>query len=96
MDSGTGGLGRTRMVIRVQPRAKRPGVVRCADGGWTVRVVEPAEHGRATEAALRALADALGVRRAALRLVTGARSRTKLVEVESPDGARPGGSSRCG
>jgi uncharacterized protein YggU (UPF0235/DUF167 family) len=40
--------------------------------------------GRATEAALRALSEALGVRRSALSLVTGATSRTKVVEVEAP------------
>jgi uncharacterized protein YggU (UPF0235/DUF167 family) len=39
--------------------------------------------GKATEAAPRALAEALGVRRADLRLVTGATSRTKIVEIDA-------------
>jgi len=38
--------------------------------------------GAATEAALCALADALGVRRRHVRLVCGATSRDKLVEVD--------------
>jgi uncharacterized protein len=38
--------------------------------------------GKATEAALRAIADAFGVRRAAVRLVTGATSRDKVVHID--------------
>lgn len=46
-----------------------------------VRVRERAVGGKATEAALRALAAALGVRRADVRLVGGATGRAKVVEV---------------
>ncbi len=49
-----------------------------------VRVAAPAVDGRATEACLVALAEALGVRRSAIRLVSGARSRNKLVEADEP------------
>ena len=48
----------------------------------TARAVE----GAATEAALRAVADALGVRRARVELVHGRTSRDKLVEIRSVDG----------
>jgi len=48
-------------------------------------VTARAEDGRATEAALSALASALGIRRRDVHLVTGATSRVKLVEI--PDGA---------
>jgi uncharacterized protein YggU (UPF0235/DUF167 family) len=41
--------------------------------------------GKATEAALAAVADSLGVRRSAVRLVSGASSRTKIVDVEAGD-----------
>jgi uncharacterized protein YggU (UPF0235/DUF167 family) len=41
--------------------------------------------GQATEAALTAVAAAFGVRRRAVTLVTGASSRTKIVEVEGAD-----------
>jgi uncharacterized protein YggU (UPF0235/DUF167 family) len=41
-------------------------------------------EGQATEAALRALADAIGVRPSALRLKAGATSRDKLVELADP------------
>jgi uncharacterized protein YggU (UPF0235/DUF167 family) len=47
--------------------------------------------GQATEAALAAIADAFGVRRRAVTLISGATSRTKIIEV---DGADPGTLSR--
>ena len=50
-----------------------------------VRVRERAVEGKATTAALAALADALAVRADDVELVSGARSRTKIVTV--PDHA---------
>jgi uncharacterized protein YggU (UPF0235/DUF167 family) len=41
--------------------------------------------GKATEAALAAVAAAFGVRRSAVTLVTGASSRTKVVDVAGAD-----------
>jgi uncharacterized protein YggU (UPF0235/DUF167 family) len=46
-----------------------------------VKVTARAVAGKATEAALRAVADALGVRRRDVHLVSGATSRDKVVEV---------------
>jgi hypothetical protein len=54
---------------------------RYGDDTLVVAVQVPAVDGRATEAALRALAKALGCRAAEVVLVSGATSRTKLVEV---------------
>lgn len=73
------------MTIRVRPGAGRTAVGGSYDGALVVRVAARAVDGRATEAALKAVADALGVRRRELTLVTGATSRTKVVEI--PDGA---------
>jgi len=53
-----------------------------------VRVSAPAVGGRATEAALAAVAAAFGVRREAVTLVTGKTSRTKVVEVADGDPRR--------
>ena len=55
------------------------------DGALVVRVSAPAVDGRATEAALRAIAAAFGVRRRAVTLIAGAASRTKIVEVAGAD-----------
>jgi uncharacterized protein YggU (UPF0235/DUF167 family) len=47
-----------------------------------VKVAARAVDGKATEAALAAVAAALGVRRRDVRLVSGATSRDKVVEVD--------------
>ncbi len=74
-----------RVSIRVRPGSSRAQVGGRYDDALVVRVQERAVDGRATTAALRALADALGVRAADVRLVTGHTSRTKVVEI--PDDA---------
>jgi len=74
-----------RVSIRVRPGAHRAAVGGSFDGDLVVRVVARAEGGRATEAALAALAASLGVRRREVRLVAGATSRVKLVDI--PDSA---------
>lgn len=76
------------VTIHVKPGASRAAVGGTHGDALVVRVRERAVEGAATEAALRALADALGVRRAAVSLVSGATSRRKVVEVpqEALDG----------
>jgi hypothetical protein len=54
-----------------------------------VAVSAPAVDGRATEAALRAVAQALGVRPRQVSLVSGSTSRDKLVEVADPPADLP-------
>ena len=71
-----------RLSVLVRPRSARTEVGGEHAGALVVRVREPAVDGRATEATLRALAVALGVRRGALRLVTGAGARHKVIDVE--------------
>ena len=50
-----------------------------------VRVTARAIDGRANAATVKALADALGAPRRSVRIVTGEKARTKVVEVESAD-----------
>jgi hypothetical protein len=71
-----------RVTIRVRPGAGRTAVGGGHDGALVVRVGARAVDGKATEAALAAVADAFGVRRSAVALVTGATSRTKVVDVD--------------
>jgi uncharacterized protein YggU (UPF0235/DUF167 family) len=76
------------IAIRVKPGASRTRVGGAHDGPYGVALVvavgAPPVDGRATEAALRALAEAIGVRVSRLRLKAGAASRDKLVVVEDP------------
>jgi uncharacterized protein len=76
-----------RVTIRVRPGSARPAVGGSHDGALVVRVSAPAVDGRATAAALAAMAEAFGVRQHAVQLVTGATSRTKVVEVDGADPA---------
>jgi uncharacterized protein YggU (UPF0235/DUF167 family) len=71
-----------RVTIRVRPGAGRTAVGGGHDGALVVRVGARAVNGQATEAALAAVAAAFGVRRSAVTLVTGATSRTKVVDVD--------------
>ena len=76
------------IAIRVKPGAARPAVGGAYDGPFglalVVAVREPPADGRATKAALRALAEAISVRPARLTLKAGAVSRDKLISVENP------------
>ncbi|MFC4536504.1 DUF167 domain-containing protein [Sphaerisporangium dianthi] len=75
-----------RLVIRVRPGAAREAVGGVyGDEAIVVKVNAPAVDGRATEAALRAVAVAFGVRRSDIRLVSGATSRDKVVEITGND-----------
>jgi uncharacterized protein len=74
-----------RITIRVSPGSARPGVGGEHDGALIVRVSARAVDGKATEAALTAVADSFGVRRSAVRLVSGASSRTKIVDIDAGD-----------
>jgi uncharacterized protein YggU (UPF0235/DUF167 family) len=76
-----------RITIWVRPGSAHPGVGGEHGGALVVRVGARPVDGRATEAALAAVAQALGVRRAAVTLITGASSRTKLIEVAGADPA---------
>ena len=72
-----------RLSIRVRPGTSRTRVGGDQSGALVVAVTAPAVDGRATEAALSALAAALGVRRREVTLVSGATVRTKVVDVDA-------------
>lgn len=67
--------------VRVQPHASRPEVA--WDGEVLhVRVDAPAVEGKANRRAVEIVANALGVRRSAVRIVRGERSRRKVFEID--------------
>lgn len=76
-----------RITLRVRPGSARPGVGGEHDGALVVRVSARAVDGQATAAALAAVAAAFGIRRHSVTLVSGAASRTKVVEVTGADPA---------
>ena len=74
--------------VRVRPGASRRHVGGRYPGplgdAVVVAVTAPAVDGRATDAALRAVAEALGLRPGQLSLRSGATSRDKLFAVDDP------------
>ena len=75
-----------RIPIHVHPGSRQPGVGGSHGGALIVRVAERATDGRATAAALAAVAAAFGVKARAVSLIAGATSRDKVLDVE---GATP-------
>lgn len=75
-----------RLAIRVKPGSARTSVGGRYGDALVVAVTARAVDGKATEAALRAVADAFDVKRRDVALVTGATSRDKLVDISGgPD-----------
>ena len=71
----------TRLRVRVSPGSGRTALVGRHGDAWKVRVTAAPERGRANEAVLRLLADALALPRTALTLVSGHAAREKTVEL---------------
>ena len=76
------------VAVRVKPGASRARVGGRHDGPYgpalVIAVGAPAVDGRATEAARRAVAEALGVRPSGITLRAGAASRDKLFTLTDP------------
>ncbi|CAM3876569.1 MULTISPECIES: DUF167 domain-containing protein [Tsukamurella] len=67
----------------IKPGSRRgPAVEIADDGALTLIVREPATENRANQAAVRLLADHLGVPKSRIRLVAGHTSRTKRFAVD--------------
>jgi uncharacterized protein (TIGR00251 family) len=69
----------------VSPGARSSEVLGRHGEAWKVRVAAPAEAGRANEAVVRLLADALALPRDAVTLVSGHGARDKIVKLAGLD-----------
>ncbi len=69
--------------VRAQPNARKNELAEIlTDGTLRIRLAAPPVDGKANEALAEFLAELLGVRRGALRLVRGEKSRDKIWEVQ--------------
>ena len=68
--------------VKVQPRAKTPGVEKLADGSLRVRVRAAPERGRANREVLERLSEFLDIPASRLTIVRGEGASTKWVRVE--------------
>jgi uncharacterized protein YggU (UPF0235/DUF167 family) len=57
-----------------------------SDGRLKVRIAAAAESGKANAALIEFVARSLGIKKTAVRLVSGSSSRDKIVEVDAPAG----------
>jgi uncharacterized protein (TIGR00251 family) len=73
--------------LRVVPNARRNEVVGTHGEAIKVKIAAPALDGRANEELIEFIAHSLHVSRRAVRLVQGAKSRDKLLEIDELDEA---------
>ena len=71
-----------RVAVHVQPRASRSEIIGQHGAALKVRLQAPPVDGAANEALVRLLADSLGVPLRSVRVVSGATSRAKTVEID--------------
>lgn len=76
-----------RLNVRVQPRASKPGVGGVHGDALRVRVAAAPVDGAANDAVIDQLAESFGVPRRAVRLVSGATSRAKVLDVDGVSAA---------
>ena len=73
--------------VRVQPRSSRNALAGEREGALVVRLTAPPVEGRANQALVRILADALGIAPSAVQLLRGNSGRDKLVAIAGVDAA---------
>jgi uncharacterized protein (TIGR00251 family) len=71
-----------RLTVKVHPRAKRSGFAGRLGDAWKLDLAAPPVDGKANDECVRYLAEWAGVARSQVRIVTGATSRRKVVEIE--------------
>ena len=86
LDLRTTGNGLT-LRVRVQPRASKDALGGEREGALVVRLTAPPVEGAANEALARFLGKTLGVAPSAVRVVSGASGRNKVVSVAGLDAA---------
>lgn len=68
--------------IKVKPNARASALVAQADGSWLAQLNAPPVDGQANEALIALVARHFGVRRAQVRIKSGASSRNKRVQID--------------
>lgn len=77
-----------RLTVQVTPNAHRTEVVAMVDGAFKLRLRAPPVDGKANQALIRFLADALDLPKSAISIVSGHSGRRKVVEIAG-DGMSP-------
>lgn len=75
--------GGVRLAVQITPNAKKSEVIGVLDDALKLRLQAQPIEGKANEALVRYLADALSVPRSAVTITHGHTSKRKLVDVQS-------------
>jgi uncharacterized protein len=71
-----------RITVKVHPRARRSAVTGRLGEAWKLDLAAPPVDGKANDECVRFFAEFAGVPRSRVRVVLGATSRTKVIDVE--------------
>lgn len=71
-----------RFTVRMHPRAKRTAITGRLGEACKLALAAPPVDGKANQECIRFFAELFGVARSRVRILTGATSRTKAIEVE--------------
>ncbi|MDD8020686.1 MAG: DUF167 domain-containing protein [Acidobacteriota bacterium] len=73
--------GKAVLIVRVQPKSKQQELTKVSETEFRARLISPPDRGKANAELLTLLADYFGLAPSKLRIIRGATSRTKLVEI---------------
>lgn len=73
--------GRLRLSVKVKPKSSPQGIMGVHDGCLVIRLSAPAVDGKANAALVSYLAKLLRIKKTEVLLVSGEKSRTKLLEL---------------
>ncbi len=71
-----------RLTVKVHPRARRTSLTGRLGDAWKLDQAAPPVDGKSNEECVRFFAELAGVPRSRVRIVQGATSRMKVVEIE--------------
>lgn len=80
--------GAVSFAVKVVPRANKSEIAGFAGDALKVRVKAPPIEGKANDALIRFLADALGISRSQIEIVSGHASRRKVVRIRGMNADR--------
>ncbi len=76
------GKGKVYLTIKVQARARKPGIEKVNSGEYKIRVLAPPSKGEANKEVVETLASHFGLPPSRVKIIRGQKSRRKLVLLE--------------
>lgn len=70
-----------KISVKVKPGAKENEIEKIGENDFKISVKEPAKEGRANRAVIKALAKHLGISQSSVKIISGLKSKNKMVEV---------------